>query len=81
MIEVWTLKGCARCERAKAALNAAGLQYVELSLDDLRIGAIVDMAALTELAMCDGVAPLVRRGGRFLDDVEFEALLLGAEPA
>ena len=78
-IEIWTTSGCQRSEEAKTALQKAGFSFVERSLKALRCGDILDVDALVEFAMRDGNAPLIRVDGKFISDVEFEAMLLGTE--
>jgi glutaredoxin len=78
-IEIWTLADCPRCEAAKNALRSAGLGYEERSLEALRKGEILDVDAMTEVVMRDGLAPMIRIDGRFLSDAEFEAMLLGLD--
>ncbi len=75
-IEIWTTSNCQRCEEAKTALQEAGFTFLERSLEALRCGDILDVDALVEFAMRDGNVPLIRVDGKFISDVEFEAMLL-----
>ena len=78
-IEVWTLPDCPRCEEVKTALTEAGFRFVECPLQKLKTGEILNVDAMVQLVMQDNAAPLTRVDGRFVSDVEFEAMLLGTD--
>jgi len=62
-IEVWSLPGCERCERAKAAINAAGHEAVERDLEAVRKAEVRDVDVLTQATLQNGYAPVIRAEG------------------
>jgi glutaredoxin-related protein len=79
-IQIWTLENCPRCTAVKNALSKQEMDYTVLDMKALQKGDILDVDAMAQLVMTDGVAPMVRVGERFLDDDEIESLLQGKLP-
>ena len=79
-IEVWMLPDCPRCHDALAVLRAADFKPSAQPIQALRSGEVQDVDAMAHLVMTDGLAPMVRVEGRFLEQEEVDALVAGTLP-